>query len=115
MRAMLSGDGGGTARQRASAESLTERHEVVGHGGRGGRQRRGASEPAPGREGRPVTCIEPQCFGSRRTSERRYSGVDITGQCPAGFSRLMYLGVQSPSLPIAFVCTVAAGPGRSNP
>ena len=96
MRAMLGGDGGGAAGQRASAEPLTERREVVSDGGRGCRQRRGASEPAPGHERRPVTRIEPQGFGGRRTPERRRSGLDITGQCRAVCSRLMCLGVHTP-------------------
>ena len=93
---MLGGDGGGAACQRASAEPLTERREVVSNGGRGCWQRRCASEPAPGHERRPVTRIEPLGFGGRRTPERRRSGLHITGGCRAVCSRLMCLGVHTP-------------------
>jgi hypothetical protein len=74
MQAMLGGDGGGAACQRASC----------------------AREPAPGYKRRPITCIEPLCFGGRRTPERRRSGLHITGGCRAICSRLMCFGVHTP-------------------
>ena len=96
MQAMLGGDGGGAACQRASAEPFTERREVVSNGGGGCWQWRCASEPAPGHERRPVPRIEPLSFGGRRTPERRRSGLHITGGCRAVCSRLMCLGVHIP-------------------
>jgi hypothetical protein len=113
--AMLGGNGSGSSGQCASAEPLIERREIVSDGGRCGRQRRGASEPAPGHERRPVTGIEPPCFGGRRTSERRYSDLDITGQCHAVFSRLMCLGVHPPPCPSRSFAPWVPGPvGRAH-
>ncbi len=96
MRAMLGSDGGSSASQCASAEPLTERREIVSDCGRGGRQRHGASEPAPSNERCPVTCIEPLCFGARRSPERRRGRLDTSGKYRAVCSRLMCFGVHTP-------------------
>ncbi len=109
MRAMLGGDGGGSSGQCASAEPPIERRKVVSDCGRGGRQRRGASEPAPGHERRPITRIEPQCFGGGRTPGRRRSGL-----CRAVCSRWMRLGVHT-FVPVAFVRSRGIRPRHANP
>jgi hypothetical protein len=72
----------GAAGQCASAEPLAECREVGRNGGRGCRQRRGASKPAPSHERRPITCIEPLCFGGRRSPERRRGRLDTSGKFP---------------------------------
>jgi hypothetical protein len=73
--------------------------------GRGGGGERCASEPAPGHESCPVTRIEPLCFGGRRTSERRSSGLDLAGQCRAVCSRLMCHGVHPPCRSVGATAT----------
>ena len=112
--AMLGGDGSSAACQCASAEPPTERRKVVSDGGRDGRQRHGAGEPAPSNERRPVTCIEPQGFGGRRTPERRRSGLDITAVCRAVCSRLMCLGVHTPPCR-SMAAGLSLGPRHANP
>ena len=102
MLAMLGSDGGGTPGQCARAEPLAERREIGSDRGRGGRQRRCASEAAPGHERRPVTRIEPQCFGGRRTPEAAARRADTLRQ-PCGLRSLDVPRRPYPSLPVAFV------------
>ena len=64
----------GTDQEHPCTEPFIERREIVSDGCRCGWQRRGANKPAPSHEPRPVTRIEPQGFGGRRTPERRRAG-----------------------------------------
>src|SRR6185437_2040590 len=93
--AVLVGDGGGAAAERAGAQPCRGGAEKGRHGRRGGGQRGHARFVAPSREGGPVGSVEPHRLRCARASESRRFGPTILREQEGTRNRLC-LHVQAP-------------------